>query len=117
MNCTLGEWKDLKIETPAGMTELVRGKDTLLMAQVEPLVRETNVALDLRSVNRIDAAGIAALIALYGVAHEAGHEFSVCNVSGRVQEILALVGLEPILVSHDAVPVSHAGHEFQRTAA
>ena len=54
------------------MTELVRGRDEDLMRRVAPLVRQHDVALDLRDVERIDAAGIAALISLYGNAQEDG---------------------------------------------
>lgn len=117
MNCTPGELIEMKIETPNRMTELVRGNDTLLMAEFESLVREWNVVLDLNAIDRIDAAGIAALISLYGLAHESGHDFKVCNVRARVREMLTLVGLTPILVSHDAVPPPHVEDRLRRTAA
>ncbi len=98
MICTLDN--EMKVSAPGGMTELVRGNDHCLVAQLEPLVRRQSIALDLKAVDRIDAAGIAALIALYGCAHEAGHEFRLCNVPTRVSQILALVGLEGILLAH-----------------
>jgi ABC-type transporter Mla MlaB component len=50
------------------LTELVRGSDRRLVDEMAPLVRREDVALDLRSVERIDAAGIAALISLYRMA-------------------------------------------------
>ena|SRR5947209_13933159 len=99
MFCTFNEGNEMKVPAPNGMTELVRGNDHCLVAQLEPLVRQQNVTLDLHSVGRIDAAGIAALIALYGCAHESGHEFRVCNVPARVAQILTLVGLDAILLS------------------
>ena len=89
-----------------GMTELVRGNDAQLVAMLAPVVRTESVALDLNHVNRIDAAGIAALISLYGCAHDAGHAFHICNVSARVEEILSLVGLDHILVSDSNALVS-----------
>lgn len=114
MICTLDN--EMKVSAPSGMTELVRGNDHCLVAQLEPLVRRQNVALDLKAVDRIDAAGIAALIAIYGSAHEAGHEFRLCNVPTRVSQILALVGLEGILLAHaQAGAMSTVGAE--RTAA
>jgi len=82
------------------LTELVRGQDQSFLARYTPLVRRQSVSLDLGRIERIDAAGIAALIALYGSAHESGHEFSVFNPSSRVAEILNLVGLEQFLVTH-----------------
>ena len=100
MICTLSEGHEMKIATPGGITELVRGNDHRLVAQLAPLVREHNVTLDLKSVARIDAAGIAALISLYGCAHDAGHGFRLCNVPARVAQILALVGLDAILLAH-----------------
>ncbi|KAA6461292.1 STAS domain-containing protein [Acidobacteria bacterium AB60] len=91
-----------KIEAPEGLTELVRGNDHSLVAELEPLVRKQDITLDLHSVGRIDAAGIAALISLYGCARETGHNFSLCNVPSRVANILALVGLDGVLLSHGA---------------
>lgn len=92
-----------------GMTELVRGNDARLVATLAPLVRAEDVALDMNHVHRIDAAGIAALISLYGCAREAGHAFHVCNVTARVEEILSLVGLDHILVtSTSALPKCHS---------
>ncbi len=99
------------------MTELVRGRDEDLMRRVTPLVRQNDVALDLRGVERIDAAGIAALISLYGEAQETGHRFTVSNASARVAEILALVGLDRILLSQNVVLESHAEHCLERPAA
>lgn len=99
------------------LTELVRGQDQLLIARLSPVVRRQSVTLDLGSVQRIDAAGIAALISLYAGAHEAGHRFTVSNPSARVEEILSLVGLEGILVSHHMNQNSHSGSCCEQPAA
>jgi anti-anti-sigma factor len=99
------------------VTELVRGSDGRLLEQVGPLVRRQSVSLDLGSVCRIDAAGISALVALYSTACDAGHSFTVCNASPRVAEVLALVGLDRILISHDAVGNPYSGFRLQRQAA
>ena len=97
--------------------ELVRGQDQELMRRVSPLVRQRDVSLDLVNVERIDAAGIAALISIYGLAQESGHTFTVKNASARVAEILALVGLDRILLSQYAVTKSHTASCCQRPAA
>ena len=117
MNCLFNELNQAIVVAPTDMTELVRGNDQRLIQRVSPLLREQSVSLDLRSIDRIDAAGIAALISLYGSAHNWGHEFTVCNVSNRVAEILSLVGLESILMSHDAVRTLHSAVCFERPAA
>jgi anti-anti-sigma factor len=101
----------------ADLTELVRGNEQNLLARLCPLVRRHSVMLDMRSVERIDAAGIAALISLHAAAQETGHCFTVVNLSPRVAEILSLVGLERILVSHNAVIEPHSGSQFYRPAA
>jgi anti-anti-sigma factor len=101
----------------SGLTELVRGHDQELLDRLAPLARRQSLILDLRSVERIDAAGIAALISLYRSACEAGHCFTVTNVSPRVAEILIMVGLDQILLSQNAVHDSHCGPEMRRTAA
>ena len=77
----------------ANVAELVRGTEQGLLAWLAPLVKSQSVTLDLRPVERIDAAGIAALISLYSIASQAGHSFMVANPSPHVAEILALVGL------------------------
>lgn len=97
--------------------QLVRGEDARLLEQVGPLVRETDVTLDLAGVERIDAAGITALIELYQMARGAGHHFSVINVSARVGQILAVVGLDRFLLSHNAVQSSQYGQRVRRAAA
>jgi len=99
-----------------GLTELVRGNDARLVATLAPLVRSEDVALDMNHVHRIDAAGIAALISLYGCARDSGHAFQVCNVSSRVEEILSLVGLDHILVTSTAVLPNCCGCEQQPAA-
>jgi anti-anti-sigma factor len=79
--------------------ELVRGQEQSLLERLKPLVRQQSVVLDLRHVERIDAAGIAALITLYCTAHQAEHEFLVSHAGPRVEEILNLVGMNRLLVS------------------
>jgi anti-anti-sigma factor len=97
--------------------QLVRGQDECLVERVGPLVLEHDVTLDLGCVERIDGAGIAALVTLYTSACESGHHFSVANVSPRVVQILAVVGLDRILLSHNAVQSSRCGSRAQRPAA
>jgi anti-anti-sigma factor len=82
-----------------------------------PLVYKQNLVLDLSPIERIDAAGIAALITVYATACQEGHNFTVCNPSRHVARILALVGLDRILLSQNAVRPSHSGPSAQRSAA
>ncbi len=84
------------------VAELVRGQEEEFLMELQPLVRRGPVRLDLSRTERIDAAGVAALISLYCDACQAGHEFIIVNPSRHVAQILALVGLDRILVSHDA---------------
>ena len=74
-------------------------------------------SLDLSCVRRIDAAGVAALISLHANAYEAGHCFNIVNPTPHVAEILSLVGLDRILLSHNAEKRSHSGSCYERTAA
>ena len=59
----------------SGASELVRGQEQKLLDELNPLVRKQSVYLDLSSIERIDAAGLAALITLYCDACKAGHSF------------------------------------------
>jgi anti-anti-sigma regulatory factor len=102
---------------PCELTELVRGCDRHLVEEMTPIVRRQSVSLDITSVERIDAAGIAALISIYRVAKEAGNSFSVSNAAPHVAELLALVGLDGILLSHNAKQSSHSNCRLARSAA
>lgn len=84
---------------PEGIESLVRGAEAGLLKQVMPLVRCQSVWLDLGRVERVDAAGIAALIKLYRAACAAGRSFGVINPTPHVREILTLVGLDRFLMS------------------
>ena len=114
IRCTI---EDTLMLAPGDVHELVRGQEQILMERLTPLVRRQNVILDLRQVERIDAAGIAALISLYSCARNAGHDFTVSHASPRIEEILALVGLDHILLSHNAVMNSPSEPCFGRSAA
>lgn len=111
--------EDVKVEIShkCGLTELVRGTDEKLIDELSPLVSRETVSLDFGSVERIDAAGIAALISLYRRAHDAGHGFCVANATPRVRELLKLVGLEGILVSHNAKCPCGSAPELVQSAA
>jgi anti-anti-sigma factor len=89
---------DTPITVQGNLHELVRGQEQRLLTDLQPVVRQQSVTLDMRQIERIDAAGIAALISLYGEAHMSGHEFAIINASHRVVEILELVGLDRILI-------------------
>jgi anti-anti-sigma factor len=98
-------------------TEFVRGQEQRILEQLQPLVREQNVEIDLRNVRRIDAAGLAALITLYCDACQAGCRFAIVNPSSRVQEILAIVGLDKLLLSQNTEEVPYFRTQLQETAA
>ena len=117
MKTALCQPNEALLVAPADRTELVRGDEQQLVERVAPLLRENNVTLDLNGIDRIDAAGIAALISLYSYARNHGNTFSVMNVSSRVEEMLSLVGLEGVLVSHNAVLASQCEPHFERPAA
>jgi anti-anti-sigma factor len=99
------------------LTELVRGCDRHLIEEMTPIVRRESVALNMTSVERIDAAGIAALISLYRIAKESGNSFSVSNAAPHVAELLALVGLDGILLSHNVNQSSHSDSPLAQNAA
>lgn len=117
MNTALCQPETTLVVAPADLTELVRGEDQCLVQRVAPLLRDRDVVLDLSHIDRIDAAGIAALISLYSTARLHGHSFAVKNVSPRVDEMLSLVHLDDVLVSHNAVFASQCEPAFARPAA
>ena len=85
-----------------GVRELVRGREQEILDALQPLVRNRSVRLDLSSIERIDAAGLAALVSLYCAACKAGHDFEVVNPSRQVERILAIVGLDRVLLLKDS---------------
>ena len=86
----------------SGVRQLVRGREHEILEELQPLVHSQSVRLDLSSIERIDAAGLAALVSLYCAAREAGHEFAVVNPSRQVERILAIVGLDRVLRAKDS---------------
>ncbi len=117
MNSILSHPEDTMLIAPGELHELVRGQEQSLVERLTPTVRRQSVILDLTHVERIDAAGIAALISLYGAAETAGNRFSVVHASARVAEILTLVGLDRILISHDAISRPQSEPCFVQPAA
>jgi anti-anti-sigma factor len=99
------------------ITELVRGSEQQLLERLQPLVRRQSVTLDLENIERIDAAGLAALITLYCDACKAGYRFTIVNPSPRVREILAIVGLDALLVSQNMEEAPCFEAQLQATAA
>ncbi len=81
----------------SGVGELVRGQEQQFIDELQPLVRSQSVRLDLSRIERIDAAGLAALISLCRDARRAGYEFTVVNPSRHVARMLTLVGLDRIV--------------------
>ncbi len=105
------------MESVAGVKELVKGQEREFLNELQPLVVRQNITLDLAETERIDAAGLAALIALYCDACKSGYRFLVANPSPRVREILHMVGLDAILVSPNAEESSCFRPQLQETAA
>jgi len=99
------------------ITELVRGNEQQFLARLQPLARRQNLTLDLENIERIDAAGLAALITLYCDACQFGHRFAIANPSPHVQEILDLVGLERILMARTEDESCFESAQLQETAA
>jgi len=94
--------KELSAQSVIGACELVRGREQEFVAELRPLVHAQSLRVDLSSIERIDAAGLAALVSLYCEACRAGHAFAVVHPPERVARILALVGLDRILLSDDS---------------
>jgi anti-anti-sigma factor len=100
---------DLPIIFTNGPVELVRGNEQPLVDELSTLLARHNVALDLSATERIDAAGIAALIRIYRIAQENGHSFQVTRTSRHVNELLKIVGLEGVLLSRIVSNAPHSG--------
>jgi anti-anti-sigma factor len=99
------------------VNELVKGQEQEFLHELQPLVVRQDVTLDLEDTQRIDAAGLAALITLYCDACKSGYRFLVANPSPRIQEVLRLVGLDAILVSRNGEKVCCFSTQLQETAA
>ena len=91
------------------LKRLVRGNEKQLVNRLMPLVRSRSLVLDLEAVERIDAAGVSALIGLYRGAREAGQRFTIVNPRPQIAQVLALLGLEKVLMSQNAELMPHFG--------
>ncbi|HTW79946.1 MAG TPA: STAS domain-containing protein [Terracidiphilus sp.] len=94
---------DLRLNSPVRIasetTEIVRGQEEKFLEQMEPMIRNHSIELDMSPVERIDAAGIAALIRLYCDATQAGRRFTILNPRPHVHEILSIVGIDRVLMA------------------
>jgi len=99
------------------LKELVRGQEQGFLEELAPAVVRENVALDFGAVERIDAAGLAALITLYTDACKAGHTLTVSRPNRHVQEILQIVGLDRILVAQPGAEDGLGCMQLQGSAA
>ena len=112
---------DLRSYSPLNVTiesnELVRGQEHKFIERLEPLVRRESIVLNLENVERIDAAGLAALITLYCDACQAGKHFAISNPSRHVREILAIVGLDRILAAQPGTECDFANMQLEASAA
>lgn len=97
--------------------ELVKGNEHQLVERLESVVRRQSIILDLAAVERIDAAGLAALITLYSDACKAGCSFTIARPSRHVLEILQLVGLDRILIAQPESEPGLGSFRLQETAA
>lgn len=103
-----------QITAPA---RLVRGVEEGFVAQLLPVIKQEDVALDLGGIERIDAGGITALLALRAEAAAAGRVLSITRTSARAEEILRLVGLGTQFSSREAKNGSQCETEMIRSAA
>ena len=99
------------------LKKLVRGNEKQLVDRLMPLVCSRSLVLDLNAVELIDAAGVSALIDLYRGACEAGQRFTVVNPRPHVAQVLALLGLEKVLMSQHAESMPHFGLRAVASAA
>jgi anti-anti-sigma factor len=99
------------------MKELVRGQEQGFLEELAPVVARESVALDFGAVERIDAAGLAALITLYTDACKAGHTLTVSRPNRHVREILQLVGLDRILMARAEIGCALRTLQMQESAA
>ena len=100
---------DSATQIVSGVRQLVRGREQEILEELQPLVESSSVCLNLSSVERIDAAGLAALVSLYCAAGRAGHEFAVVDPSRQVARILTIVGLDRVLLSKDSAEMLPSG--------
>jgi anti-anti-sigma regulatory factor len=102
---------------PGDLHELVRGQEQEFVERMTPIVRKQSVTLDFAQIERIDAAGISALITLYGCAESAGKSFAVINAAHHVVEVLSVVGLDRILILPGRINTKQTAQCFAQPAA
>lgn len=104
---TLSLFLNTSRELPCPVTEvaatgkLIRGCESAFVDQLLPRAQKESLQLNLSAVSQMDAAGIAALVALYRASSESGHQLSVVQPSEHVHELLHLVGLEHLLITEN----------------
>ena len=89
--------------------EWVRGTESALLDRFGSLVSGQSVVLDFSAVERIDAGGLAVLVSLYRTSRDSGYRFAITNPAARIGEILAVVGLDRVLM----VEANEARSDFE----
>jgi len=87
------------------LREMLTHDARALLVAVRRVARtgRTRIVLDLERVPSIDAAGIGALVAAYGLVRRQGGTFRLANVASRVHTLLVICRLVPELEIFDAV--------------
>lgn len=88
--------------------QLVRGKETELLAQALPLVEKSGLLLDMSQVQALDAAGVGLLMTLRQMAERSGTSLLLIDPSLRTRQILALLRLDEILICSESRPSTAA---------
>ena len=95
--CVAGEIAHVRISgrlVAGAEVEMLR--DTVLRAGANYQV----LVLNLREVEKIDAAGLSALLFAHGVAESLGARFKPAAVPRRIQEVLEITRLNTVLANH-----------------
>ena len=92
--------------------------DTLLKDKIHSLVfqERKNIVLNLGRVSYVDSSGLGALVASYVTAKNNGGQVKLLNLTGRIQDLLAIAKLLTVFEVFDNEAEAVAGFSTQASA-
>jgi anti-sigma B factor antagonist len=77
--------------------------DTLLKDKIHSLVfqERTNIVLNMGSVGYMDSSGLGSLVASFVTAKNNGGQIKLVNLTGRLQDLLAIAKLLTVFDTYD----------------
>ena len=74
-----------------------------LKSLINEVTSDQDIVLDMERVEKIDSAGLAALVSLLDAVEKTGHRLRIANMQSRVRTVAGLVRLHKVIEIYHSV--------------